>query len=172
MGDKVFVHGVSRLVQGRQNSGGKGKTYLYRFAVDSPTINLFRLKRNRPNVGGVHHADEVSFFFKHSFGPMPDRQSMEFTAIQRFVSLLAFIDTLLVFALQVSAMTSFATTGNPNDNVINADMQNINWDAIDTVNPPYKCLNFDEDLTFGVHPDAEALAVWDQMYIDANAPLY
>lgn len=69
-------------------------------------------------------------------------------------------------------MTSFATTGNPNDNVINADIQNIHWDAIDSVNPPYKCLNIDEELTFGVHPDAEALAVWDQMYIDTNAPLY
>lgn len=48
-------------------------------------MNEFRLKRNRANVRGVLHADEVSYYFKHNFGPIPDRQSMEFTAIRRFV---------------------------------------------------------------------------------------
>ncbi len=49
-------------------------------------MNNFRLLRNRPNIRGALHADEVSYYFKHSFGPIPDRQSMEFTAVQRFVS--------------------------------------------------------------------------------------
>lgn len=69
-------------------------------------------------------------------------------------------------------MTSFATTGNPNDNVNNADMQNINWGAIDTINPPYKCLSIEEDLKFEVHPESEGLLIWDQMYLETNAPLY
>lgn len=84
-GDSGFRHNMTRLIQSRQTSNGNGKTYFFRFAVDSPTMNEFRLKRNRPNVRGVIHADELSYFMKHNFGPMPDRQSMEFTAVRRFV---------------------------------------------------------------------------------------
>lgn len=69
-------------------------------------------------------------------------------------------------------MTSFATTGNPNDNVNEADMQNVHWDAVDTVDPPYKCLNIEEDLKFEVHPESAGLLVWNQMYLETNTPLY
>lgn len=84
--DQIFWHGLQRLVQGRQNYGGKGKTYLYRFAVDSPTQNHFRIRKLGPNVRGVCHADEISYFFKNIFGDVPEQSSLEFKSIQRFVS--------------------------------------------------------------------------------------
>lgn len=96
----MFKQTVTRLIESRQNSNGKGKTFFCRFAVDSPTMNNFRLARNRPNVRGVTHADEVSYYFKHNFGPMPDQQSMEFTAVKRFVRCLH-----LNFNLQRVAVT-------------------------------------------------------------------
>ncbi|KAG4071064.1 hypothetical protein HA402_006850 [Bradysia odoriphaga] len=154
--DNLFKHTVTRLIESRQNSNGKGKTYFFRFAVDSPTMNNFRLARNRPNVRGVLHADEVSYYFKHNFGPMPDQQSMEFTAVNRFVSL----------------MTSFATTGNPNDNVLNADLQNVVWHPVDTKNHPVKLLNIDENLEFKIQPEAERLMFWNQLYVETDTPLY
>ncbi|XP_037042945.1 esterase B1-like [Bradysia coprophila] len=154
--DIFFKHPITRLIQSRQNSNGKGKTFFFRFAVDSPTMNSFRLARNRPNVRGVLHADELSYYFKHNYGPMPDRESMEFTAVKRFVSL----------------MTSFATTGNPNDNVLNADLQNVAWHPVDTRNHPFKLLNIDENLEFKAQPEAERMMFWNQLYIETDTPLY
>lgn len=86
MSDITFVHSVHRMIQGRLNSGGTGKNYLFRFAVDSPTQNQFLLKGNRPDIRGVFHADELSYLFKHNYGSIPERKSMEFKTIERFVS--------------------------------------------------------------------------------------
>lgn len=86
--DQLFWHGLQRIVQGRQNSGGSGKTFLYRFAVDSPTQNHYRIRRCGPTVRGVCHADEISYLFKNMFGGVPERDSIEFISIQRFVRIL------------------------------------------------------------------------------------
>lgn len=83
--DKNFWHGMQRLVQGRQNANGNGKTYLYRFAVDSPTFNHYRISRFGPTLRGVCHADELSYLFKNKYGDVPEKDSMEFKTIQRFV---------------------------------------------------------------------------------------
>lgn len=69
-------------------------------------------------------------------------------------------------------MTSFATTGNPNDNVLNADLQNVKWDPVDSKKLPFMCLNFDEDLEFKILPESERLMMWDNFYIETNTPLY
>lgn len=76
------------------------------------------------------------------------------------------------FLSQVSFFTSFATTGNPNDNVINADIENVHWNSVDSLEPPYKCLNIGEELKFQTLPESERLAVWDIMYKETNTPLY
>lgn len=69
-------------------------------------------------------------------------------------------------------MTSFATTGNPNDNVNKADMQNVQWKPVDTILPPYKCLNIEDDLKFETLPESKGLMMLDQMFVDTNTPLY
>ena len=84
--DQFFWHGLQRIVQGRQNSGGKGKTFLYRFAVDSPTQNHYRIRRLGPDVRGVCHADDMSYVFRNAYGALPQRDSIEFKTIERFVS--------------------------------------------------------------------------------------
>lgn len=59
---------------------------MYRFAVDSPTQNYYRNTRCGPNVRGVCHSDEISYLFKNEFVDVPNRDSMEFKSIERFVS--------------------------------------------------------------------------------------
>lgn len=80
-----YWHTFQTQVQARQNFKAKGKTYFYRFAVDSPTQNHFRIRKLGPHARGVFHADELSYLFKNDFGGVPERNSMEFKAIQRFV---------------------------------------------------------------------------------------
>lgn len=63
-----------------------GKTFLYRFAVDSPTQNHYRIARLGPEIRGVCHADEISYLFKSIFVDVPAKESMEFKTIKRFVS--------------------------------------------------------------------------------------
>lgn len=86
--DQTFMHGLQRIVQGRMTYGATGRTYMYHFDVDSPTQNHYRIRRLGSNVRGVCHADEVSYLFKNVYGDVPQRDSMEFKSIQRFVSLL------------------------------------------------------------------------------------
>jgi carboxylesterase type B len=83
--DQVFWHGLQRTIQGRQNSGGSGKTFVYRFGVDSATQNHFRIRRLGPDVRGVCHADDISYLFKNIFGGVPAEGSVELKTIQRFV---------------------------------------------------------------------------------------
>jgi cholinesterase len=56
--------------------------------------------------------------------------------------------------------TSFARTGNPNDEV----MGNVCWAPVDSKVPPFKCLNIAEELSFVEYPDSERLAYWDSMF--------
>ncbi|KAJ6644259.1 Esterase B1 [Pseudolycoriella hygida] len=154
-GDQTLCHGMQRIIQSRQHSGKLGKTFYYCFAVDSPTQNHYR----NAHLGlgkGVCHADEVSYLFKSTYVDLPDKDSMEFIAITRFVSL----------------FTSFATTGNPNDNVINAQLNNVEWQPVHTADPPFKSLNIDEELRFENFPLSERLKVWDWVYHETNTPLY
>lgn len=99
--DKGIWHGVQRNIQSRQNSGRTGKTFLYRFAVDSPTHNHYRIARLGPEIRGVCHADEVSYLFKNIYTILPPQNSMEFTAIQRFVSAFMRINVLVITQISV-----------------------------------------------------------------------
>lgn len=78
MGDRNTSHCLHRLLLGRQEVKSQGKNFLFRFDFDSPSHNNFRLARNRPNVRGAWHADELAYFFKYKFYKIPARDSMEF----------------------------------------------------------------------------------------------
>lgn len=73
---------------------------------------------------------------------------------------------------QVSILTSFATDGNPNENIINADMQNVQIDSVDTKEPPFMGINIEENLKFENLPEFERLAIWNQLYKTTNTRLY
>jgi Carboxylesterase family len=185
--DKAFWHGLQRIVQGRQNSDGKGKTFLYRFAVDSPTQNHYKISRYGTSLRGVCHADEISYLFKNKYVDVPHKSSTEFKSIERLVCkkiflfyqqfcLLCFsrkheLYTFLSYS-QVSVFTSFASTGNPNSNIIDADMENVEWKPVDTQQPPFKCLNLDVHLSAINLPESERLTIWNELYEATNTKLY
>lgn len=74
--------------------------------------------------------------------------------------------------LQVSVFTSFATTGNPNSNLIDADMESVVWKSAESQQPPFKCLNFDEHLSYINLPESERLAIWNELYDMTNTRLF
>lgn len=76
---------MQRIIQSRQRSGKSGKTFYYHFGVDSPTQNHYRNAHLGLGVKGVCHADEMSYLFKNIYVDLPHKDSMEFTAITRFV---------------------------------------------------------------------------------------
>lgn len=69
-------------------------------------------------------------------------------------------------------LTSFAATGNPNDNVVGADIQNVRFDPVEGIAPPFKGLIIGEDLKFEILPENERLEIWNQLYNSSNTPLY
>lgn len=175
---------MQRIVQGRLNSHGKGKTYVYRFAVDSPSQNYYRISRYGASIRGVCHADEISYLFKNKYVDVPSKGTIELKSIERFVcaKCFFFINTsclfcfilylLLVVCTQVSVFTSFATSGNPNTNLIGADMESVTWKPVESNELPFKCLNFDEHLSFINLPESERLAIWNELYEETNTRLY
>lgn len=74
--------------------------------------------------------------------------------------------------MQVSLLTSFASTGNPNDNVIKAEFNGAEWQPVDSLEPPYSCLNIAKNLEFKKLPESQRLAIWDEIYLQTNTPLY
>jgi cholinesterase len=77
-----------RYVEARRLSNATGKTYLYKFAVDSPTQNCYRNRFFGKVVRGVAHADELAYFWKNSLLKVPSRESKEYKAIIKFVGLI------------------------------------------------------------------------------------
>lgn len=78
--------GLYRNIKARQLSEGKGRTFLYEFAVDSPTQNHYRNRYHGVGSKGVTHADELCYLWKNKQGDVPPKDSMEFRAIETFVS--------------------------------------------------------------------------------------
>lgn len=74
--------------------------------------------------------------------------------------------------MQVSLLTSFATTGNPNDNLIKAEFNGVEWQPVDSLEPPFSCLNIGENLDFLKLPESDRLAIWDEIYLQTSTPLY
>jgi hypothetical protein len=54
---------------------------------------------------------------------------------------------------------------------VKADID-VEWSALDTLQPPFKCLNIGEMLKFEDFPEAQRLKVWDEMYVTTETPLY
>ncbi len=84
LGDKFIWIGVCRFIKSRQ--GASGKTFMYKFAVDSPTQNHYRNRWLGAGSKGVLHADELSYIWKNGQGDVPSEDSMEFRAIRNYVS--------------------------------------------------------------------------------------
>lgn len=75
-----------RTIKARLSSGGSGKTFLYKFSVDSPTQNHYRNRYLGLGSKGVVHADELAYLWKNEYSDVPLKDSIEFQSIKRFVS--------------------------------------------------------------------------------------
>lgn len=51
-------------------------------------------------------------------------------------------------------------------------MEDVEWKPVESREPPFKCLNIQEHLSFERLPEAERLAVWDELYRATNTPLF
>ncbi|KAL7024852.1 hypothetical protein ACKWTF_013219 [Chironomus riparius] len=139
---------ITRLIKSRQLAAGKGKTYLYKFAVDSPTQNHYRNRWFGLGSKGVSHADELSYFWKNGQGDVPPLDSMEFEAIKRFTSIFA----------------SFVNTGNPN----NPEIGDVEWEPVNS--EPYKGLIIDQKLAIDVLDETKrCLEFWNKLFEENGA---
>jgi hypothetical protein len=83
-----------------------------------------------------------------------------------------FLFSLYSKLIQVSLLTSFASNGNPNDNIIDADLQNVDIKPVDSTSPPFSGFIIDEKLQFRQMPEYQRLSIWDELYIKTNTPLF
>jgi hypothetical protein len=65
----LFWHGIQRSVQSRINAGGEGKTYLYRFDVDTK-LNFMKKNLKLEDFPGVGHGEDLVYLWKHD-GHLP-----------------------------------------------------------------------------------------------------
>lgn len=84
MDEKIFWHGMHRVLLSRSKYS-KANTFLYRFSMDSPTQNFYRIRKCGPDVRGVCHADEVCYLFKIGPYDKPASDSVEFDVVRKMV---------------------------------------------------------------------------------------
>ncbi|KAG5679781.1 hypothetical protein PVAND_009319 [Polypedilum vanderplanki] len=150
-GDSFIWRYIHQFTKARAHSGGKGKTFLYNFAVDSPTQNHYRIRQIGPDAKGVSHADELSYFWKNGQGGVPPKDSMEWEAILRFTSSIA----------------EFVMTGNPN----NKKLGDVKWLPVSS--EPFEGLIFNEELKFQPLDECErAHKIWEQFYHETGTKYF
>ncbi|ETN61216.1 esterase B1 [Anopheles darlingi] len=150
--DRVFWHGLHRTILARASQQAQGiKTFVYRFAVDSPFFNHYRIHMVDPDIRGTSHADEISYLFSNIFATALDQNTMEYRAIREIVDI----------------FTSFAANGDPNC----SSTSKVTWNAVPDTVPPYECLNIGNDgITVQELPEGKRMKVWDSFY--ANDALF
>lgn len=97
---------------------------------------------------GVCHADDMAYYFKSTYsGLLPSHSSDEWKTIERMTE----------------SFTSFAKTGDPNNDVIAP----IQWKPVtlekkDNRNV-YKCLNIAKEVSFVDSPEIDRMHYWDKL---------
>ncbi|XP_040161093.1 esterase B1-like [Anopheles arabiensis] len=145
--DRIFWHDLHRTILARANYAGTAKTFVYRFCVDSPFFNHYRIHMVDPNARGTSHADEISYLFSNIFAKPLDKSTLEYRAIQHLVDI----------------FTSFATNSDPNCD----STASLSWTAVPKTAPPYNCLNISNDGVEVVElPESRRLQLWDSFYVN------
>jgi carboxylesterase type B len=67
------------------NSNGKGKTFVYRFDIDT-SFNKFKLfEKSVADYPGASHADDLMYLFSNMLGADISIESEEFAAVKKMV---------------------------------------------------------------------------------------
>lgn len=138
------------MAMSRLRENPRQATYAYRFNVESPTLNHFRILKCGQQCRGVCHGDDLSYIFRNiHVKSIDDIGENEKIAISRVVSIL----------------NNFATNNDPNLN--NADVTWLPLNEQDRENNEFKCLNIAHNLTFVDLPEMAGMQLWSSFY-EAN----
>lgn len=144
-------------MQSRSFYGGAGKNFLYRFDVDL-SQNFVKKAHVEPHeIGkypGASHCDELPYLFKTGPDtkiPSPTIDSKEFDVIK----------------MMVETFTTFAATGDPNNETIGE------WKEFNSNDLHTKCLNFNENGTEMINlPEESRIKVWNEIFAEENVELF
>lgn len=145
--DRLYVHGMYRMALARLRENPHQTTYVYRFNVDSPTMNHFRILKCGQDCRGVCHGDDLSYIFRNVHVKTVDDIGVnEMKAISRVVGILY----------------NFAVGNDPN-----LDKTNSFWlplDQQDRDNMEFKCLNLAQNLSIVDLPEMDRMKMWNSLY--------
>lgn len=142
-GDLHYLHGLYQKVLSRIDSKAEGKTYFYRFDMQTSlnmVKNMYKVKEE-----GACHCDDISYLFYSHEADMkaPGIQSKEHEMIKNMVS----------------AVTSFMITGKPSSDIL--------WKPLSPSEKTLKCLNFSNDSIEVIpFPEQDRLRAWDEILKD------
>jgi hypothetical protein len=147
VGDLNFWFGIQRAVLSRANSKGKGKTFLYRFDVQT-SFDFLKKFMCSEDFPGTAHGSECAYIFKNDFSDLPPLKSVEFDNVWKMIGIFG----------------NFSITGETNIS---------DWEPIQSTEIPIKCLNIENDgYRFIDLPETERLSVWNLVYQKAGVDLY
>jgi cholinesterase len=151
MNDSVLWHPMRRIIKSRNNSNKSGKTFVYRFDIDSEN-NLFKSFMKIDKYREPIHGDDVCYFFKSTMlGPNPEQSSPAFKYIE----------------LMVSILTQFAATGNPNVAELG-----VEWTPA-TFDEPLRGVNINEQKSEAmIFPESERMDQFDGMFTEQGKQLF
>lgn len=122
-------------------------TYMYRFNVDSPTMNLFRILKCGQQCHGTAHGDDLSYIFRNFLvKTIDDIGENEMLAVSRMVNIIY----------------NFATTNDPNLNADDVHWQPLNDQTRET--GAFNILEIGHNLTFIELPELKAMQLWNSFY--------
>lgn len=145
MTDLTFLHGTHRKVLSRLNHQGtsSGSTFIYRFCYEFPTRNHHKILFGASKCQGVCHGDDLSYIFNNIWGPIPDKDTDEWNAIQKMVDL----------------FTGFAEKSSEK-------MKELGWDEVRKEHLPYEyeCMQIDKEWKMTKLDEIHRMKVWDSVY--------
>lgn len=134
------------MAMARLRENPQQTTYVYRFNVESPTLNHFRILKCGQQCRGVCHGDDLSYIFRNvHVKTIDDIGENEKIAISRMVSIL----------------NNFANN-EPSSNNDGAEWLALNDQ--DRGNNEFKCLNIARNLTFIDLPEMGGMQLWTSFY--------
>lgn len=139
--------GMYRMAMARLRESLHQATYVYRFNVESPTMNHFRILKCGEHCRGVCHGDDLSFIFRNDHvKTIDDIGENEMKAISSVVSILY----------------NFAAKNDPK--LDNVDAVWLPLNEQDRENKEFKCLNIAQNLTFIDLPEMDRMELWNSFY--------
>lgn len=140
------IIGMYRMAMARLRESPQQATYVYRFNVESPTMNHFRIRKCGSQCRGVCHGDDLSYIFRNDrVKTIDDIGEKEMKAIARIVGILY----------------DFAGNETKFDDV---DAVWLPLNQQDRENREFKCLNIAENFTFIDLPEMERMQLWTSFY--------